>query len=64
MTFPSKIDLINRERTWKEVICLNPGHQTVKFDTNDTGTIKCPICKSPMVVFVKSVITIQNESNR
>lgn len=63
MVSPSNpLDLINYERTWREVICINPGHEIVKFDTNEVGNIRCPICESPMVTFVKPVIII--ESNR
>jgi len=56
-----KIDLINRDRTWRDVICLNPDHATIQFATNDTGNIKCPMCESTMVVVVKPVIVVRDE---
>lgn len=46
-------NLINKERTWKTVICLNPSHETLKFKTNDIGDIKCPTCKATMIVEIK-----------
>lgn len=46
-------DLINKERTWKNVICLNPDHDTMEFRTNRIGNIHCPICDMIMVVVVK-----------
>lgn len=65
MTYPFKgIDLLNRDRMWRDVICLNPDHATVQFQTNEIGTIKCPMCESIMVTVVKPVITIiQNKSD-
>lgn len=50
-------DLVNYDKTWRMVICINPGHETVRFDTNQTGTIKCPLCESPMVVEVATRLT-------
>jgi hypothetical protein len=45
-------NLINKDRTWRTVICLSPTHETVKFETNETGDIRCPLCESLMVVEV------------
>ena len=47
---PNKESLINKERTWRTVICLNPNHETVRLNTNQIGDIKCPLCESLMVV--------------
>ncbi len=46
-------DRWNYEKTWKMVICINPDHETVKFETNEVGSILCPVCESIMVVEVK-----------
>lgn len=54
-------ELINKDRTWRTVICLNPTHSTIQFDTNGIGTIKCPICESPMVTVIKFNIPIKSE---
>lgn len=51
-----KKELINYDRTWRDVICLNPDHATIQFGTNEIGTITCPMCNSPMVTVVKSVV--------
>lgn len=48
-----KEDLINRERTWRNVICLNTKHDTLSFRTNRIGDINCPICQELMVTEVK-----------
>ncbi len=53
--------LINYERTWRTVICLNPSHDTVQFNSNEIGTIGCPTCGEAMVVLIKPVIVIKNE---
>ena len=45
-------NLINFERTWKNVICLNPAHDTLSFRTNREGDIKCTICQNLMVTEV------------
>lgn len=42
--------LINKDRTWKVVVCRNPEHELVKFKTNSVGDIHCPTCKGLMVV--------------
>jgi hypothetical protein len=47
-----KEDLINRERTWRTIICLNPEHDTLRFSTNETGNIPCPVCEELMVTEV------------
>jgi hypothetical protein len=52
--------LINKDRTWKTIICLNPTHSTVQFETNEIGGIKCPICEALMITIVKSVVIIEN----
>lgn len=55
-------DLINYDRTWRTVICINPGHETVQFDSNQIGEIRCPLCESLMVKVVKSILReIRNE---
>lgn len=62
MTYPFKgQDLINKHKTWRTVICINPDHATVQFDTNDIGNIQCPICESTMVTLVRSVLNIVRE---
>lgn len=61
MEYPD-LDLINKDRTWRTMVCLNLVHETVKFDTNDVGDIKCPTCKSVMVVVVKPVWIIIPET--
>lgn len=51
-------NLINFDKTWRIVLCLNPDHETVRFETNEIGTIKCPLCESPTVVEVKPVVKV------
>lgn len=60
MTSHSK-DLINYERTWRTVICLSPTHETIQFDSNEIGTIRCPMCESPMVVLIRPAVVIKHE---
>ncbi len=48
-----KDDKWNYERTWKTVICLNPDHELIRYETNEVGNIPCPICDSLMVVEIK-----------
>ena len=45
--------LINYDRMWRTMVCLNPKHDIVKFRTNEIGNIHCPTCKSIMVVELK-----------
>lgn len=52
----AKPNLINRNKTWRNVICLNPRHETIQLHTNEIGTISCPICGGAMVVLVRPVI--------
>lgn len=56
-----KQDLINYEKTWKTVICINPDHATVKFETNEIGDIRCPLCNFTMVTEVRPVVIIQEK---
>jgi len=46
-------NLVNFERTWRIMVCLNPSHDIVKFRTNKVGSIHCPTCEATMVVEVK-----------
>jgi len=55
------MSLINKDRTWRTVICLNPDHEIVKFETNEIGNIHCPICYSLMVVEIKPRFITPNE---
>jgi transcription elongation factor Elf1 len=48
------MEMINKNKTWKVVICLNPNHITLRFKTNEIGNIECPICGSLMVVELKT----------
>lgn len=57
----SSRDLINYNRTWRTVKCINPNHSTVQFDTNQIGDIRCPMCESLMVNVVKSIIQMIRE---
>ena len=41
--------LINMERTWRFIICINPKHELIRFRTNEVGNIDCPICRELMV---------------
>jgi hypothetical protein len=54
-------DLINYDRTYRTMICLNPNHDTFKYITNKVGDIKCSICDALMVVLVRPVIKIELE---
>jgi hypothetical protein len=56
-------ELINYDRTWRYVVCLNPEHETVKFETNDIGDILCPTCKELMVVEIKPKVVIVYETD-
>lgn len=62
MTFPSderpeKSSLINYERTWRTVRCMNPEHEgSLQYETNEVGDITCPMCNSPMVTLVKPIV--------
>lgn len=53
-------NLINYDRTWRTVICINPDHATVQFDSNEIGNIPCPICESLMVVVIRPIVVISN----
>lgn len=53
--YPSDKSLINYEKMEREVICLNPAHETVIINSLETQP-KCPLCESIMVVVVKSVL--------
>jgi len=54
----TKIEMINKDRTWRDIICLNPTHSTVTFRTNQTGRINCPICTNAMVTVLNiSLVT-------
>lgn len=57
MTSPSegKPSLINIERMNRQVICINPTHDTVTLNTTETQP-KCPICDNVMVTVVKSML--------
>lgn len=55
--------LINYERTWRTMICLNPKHDIVKFKTNAIGNIICSTCKHIMVVEIKSIIIVEDMTN-
>lgn len=56
MTSPSD-DLINDERMRREVMCLNPNHNTLQVLTWLRKPM-CPICGFQMVTVVKSVVRI------
>jgi uncharacterized Zn finger protein (UPF0148 family) len=47
------------------MICLNPKHNLVKFDTNKIGDILCPTCGAKMVTEIKfiDVIDMDDELN-
>lgn len=61
----NKQSLINKDRTWKTVLCFNPNHETVRFETNEIGDIKCPICESLMVCEIKTPLQgIKNDSQK
>lgn len=49
--------LINTEKTWKIVVCLNPKHDTIRFKTNEIG-IECPLCRTLMVTEIISPFDI------
>ena len=52
------LQLINTERTWRWVICINPKHETIRFRTNEVGNIECPICLTLMVTEIISPFDI------
>lgn len=55
-------NLINKDKTWRYMVCLNPNHNlTIRLRTNEIGDIKCPICESLMVVEVKTPFQIIEE---
>jgi len=54
-----KQNLINYDRTWKTMVCINPLHELIKFDTNQIGDVKCPLCANLMVVVIKPVFVIE-----
>lgn len=56
--------LVNKDRTWRTIICINPNHEIVKFPTNEIGIIRCPICESPMVTLVQTVLVQDNELDK
>ena len=60
MEHPNK-DLINTERTWRTVVCISPTHELVRFDTNQVGTIRCPLCNSLMVTEIKPMFVVDDE---
>lgn len=57
MTSPSDGSLINPHCKMREVICLNPTHDTIHFNS-DVTLEKCPICDNLMITVVKSVVKI------
>lgn len=52
-----KKDLINFDRTWRRVICINPDHELIQFNTNSIGNICCPVCGHLMIVEIKPLFT-------
>lgn len=48
--------LINYDKTWRVMVCLNPKHDIVKFKTNSVGNIECPTCHAIMVREIKPMI--------
>lgn len=48
--------LINFERMDRQVICLNPTHDTITMHSIETQP-KCPICDNVMVRVIKSALT-------
>lgn len=58
MTSPSdpKPSLINLDRMKRTVVCINPTHNTVTFDTMSIEP-RCPICENLMVTVVKSALS-------
>ena len=54
-------NLINYDRTWKTVICLNPKHETITVETNHVGNIPCPKCGHLMVAIIRTPFDIINE---
>ena len=48
------MNLINYDKTWRIVVCINPNHDTVRFNTNKIGNIFCPTCGHLMIVEIKS----------
>lgn len=49
-------DLINKERVMRNVICINPTHDTIIMYTGKKFP-KCPICDNLMVHLVQPMIT-------
>lgn len=62
MEYPD-LDLINRDNTWRNMICLNPDHPLVKIHTNEVGNIECPFCKALMVVEVIPNFKVIDDEN-
>ena len=51
-----KPSLINLDRMFRNLICENPTHPLVKWNTNELQP-KCPICNNIMVAEIKSALT-------
>lgn len=57
MTISHSESLINPKCKMREVICINPTHDTVQFKSDNTKQM-CPICNNLMITVVKSVVKI------
>jgi hypothetical protein len=50
-------DLINYERMFRDVVCINPEHdEVIVINTNEIKP-RCPACDNLMVVVVRSALT-------
>lgn len=52
---PEKVYKLNTDRMYRQLICLNPTHSTIEFESNEAQP-KCPICGNTMVTVVKSLL--------
>lgn len=50
-------DIINKERIGRNVICINPDHDTIIMYTK-AKLPKCPYCNNLMVHLIKPLIEI------
>lgn len=55
--------LINTERTWRFILCLNTKHELIRFRTNEIGNLECPLCRELMITEIVSPININNIIN-
>ena len=55
------LQLINTERTWRWIICINPKHELIRLWTNEIGNLDCPICRELMITEIKFQDVIRYE---